>query len=227
MADPARRHGSGDLVLRAGHAHALGHAGLSPLSPPRARAELLRELLRCPSPAGPRAVNRRGAGRAHAAARAGTSSRDSAAGLMAYLFDTNAMSELLKPRPAAGYVRWLAPVPREEQFSSAVVVGELYKGAVRSSAVARHLGNIEKRVLPAVTVLSHDVPAARVYGQIRAQLESSGRPLADVQARTAIADLLRAGGCQDPILTERTLTRWQALPECPTTSGRGSRSRIR
>ena len=75
---------------------------------------------------------------------------------MAYLFDTDAISELLKPRPAAGYVRWLAAVPREEQFTSAVVVGELYQGAFRSSAVARHLENIEKRVLPAVTVLSYD-----------------------------------------------------------------------
>ncbi|MFN8091140.1 MAG: PIN domain-containing protein [Vicinamibacteria bacterium] len=96
---------------------------------------------------------------------------------MAYLFDTDAISEVLKPRPAGGYVRWLARLPREEQFTSAVVMGELYQGAFRSSAVARHLENIEKRVLPAVTVLPYDAPAARVYGQIRAQLESAGRPL--------------------------------------------------
>lgn len=110
--------------------------------------------------------------------------------MMAYLFDTDAISELLKPRPAAGYVRWLAAVPREEQFTSAVVVGELYKGAFRSSAVARHLENIEKRVLPAVTVLSYDAPAARVYGQVRAQLESAGRPLADADLQIAATALL-------------------------------------
>jgi len=109
---------------------------------------------------------------------------------MAYLFDTDAISEVLKPRPAAGYVRWLAALPREEQFTSAVVVGELYKGAFRSSAVARHLENIEKRVLPAVTVLSYDAPAARVYGQIRAQLESAGRPLADADLQIAATALL-------------------------------------
>jgi len=116
--------------------------------------------------------------------------RDSAAELMAYLFDTDAISELLKPRPAAGYVRWLAAVPREEQFTSAVVVGELYKGAFRSSAVARHLENIEKRVLPAVTVLSYDAPAARVYGEIRARLEAAGRPLADADLQIAATALL-------------------------------------
>jgi predicted nucleic acid-binding protein len=109
---------------------------------------------------------------------------------MAYLFDTDAISEVLKPRPAAGYVRWLAAIPREEQFTSAVVVGELYKGAFRSSAAARHLDNVEKRVLPAVTVLSYDVAAARVYGQVRAHLESAGRPLADADLQIAATALL-------------------------------------
>jgi len=109
---------------------------------------------------------------------------------MAYLFDTDAISEVLKPRPAAGYVRWLAAIPREEQFTSAVVVGELYKGAFRSSAAARHLENVEKRVLPAVTVLSYDLAAARVYGQVRARMESAGRPLADADLQIAATALL-------------------------------------
>jgi predicted nucleic acid-binding protein len=109
---------------------------------------------------------------------------------MAYLFDTDAISEVLKHRPAAGYVRWLGAIPREEQFTSAVVVGELYKGAFRSSAVARHLENIEKRVLPAVTVLAYDASAARVYGQIRSHLEARGRPLADADLQIAATALL-------------------------------------
>ena len=109
---------------------------------------------------------------------------------MAYLFDTDAISELLKPRPAAGYLRWLAGVPREEQFTSAVVVGELYQGAFRSSAVARQLENIERRVLPSVTVLSYDTAAARVYGEIRALLEDAGRPLADSDLQIAATALV-------------------------------------
>jgi predicted nucleic acid-binding protein len=109
---------------------------------------------------------------------------------MAYLFDTDAISELLKRRPAAGYVRWLAAIPREEQFTSAVVIGELYKGAFRSAAVARHLENIEKRVLPSVTVLSYDAAVARVYGEIRARLEEGGRPLADADLQIAATALL-------------------------------------
>jgi predicted nucleic acid-binding protein len=108
---------------------------------------------------------------------------------VAYLFDTDAISEVFKPKPAAAYARWLRALPREEQFTSAVVVGELYKGAFRSAAVARHLENLEKRILPFVTVLPYDVAAARVFGQVRAQLESAGRPLADADLQIAATAL--------------------------------------
>ena len=66
---------------------------------------------------------------------------------MAYLFDSDAISEILRPCPLPGYVDWLNTVPREEQFTSAVVIGELYKGAYRSQAQQRHLTNIENRIL--------------------------------------------------------------------------------
>ena len=108
---------------------------------------------------------------------------------MAYLFGTDAISELLRPRPLSAYVDWISAVPREEQFTSAVVVGELYKGAYRSQAQELHLANIERRILPAVTVLPYDVAAARVFGKIRAWLEEKGTilPDADLQiAATAI-----------------------------------------
>ena len=108
---------------------------------------------------------------------------------MAYLFDTDAISELLRPRPRSIYVQWLNRVPREEQFTSAVVIGELYKGAYRSHAQKHHLTNIERRILPAITPLPYDVAAAKVFGHIRAQLEETGAilPDADLQiAATAI-----------------------------------------
>ena len=66
----------------------------------------------------------------------------------------------------------------------------MYKGAFRSSAAARHLENLEKRVLSAVTVLSYDVAAARVYGQVRAHLETAGRPLADADLQIAATALV-------------------------------------
>jgi len=108
---------------------------------------------------------------------------------MPYLFDTDAISELLRPHPLPAYVAWLSTVAREDQFTSAVVIGELYKGAYRSQARERHLANIERRILPAVTTLPYDVATAKVFGQTRAQLEKEGTvlPDADVQiAATAI-----------------------------------------
>lgn len=108
---------------------------------------------------------------------------------MAFLFDTDAISELLRPRPATAYVKWIMKVAREEQFTSAVVIGELYKGAYRSNDRERHLANIEQRVLPAVTVLPYDISIAKVFGKIRAHLEDTGAilPDADIQiAATAI-----------------------------------------
>lgn len=108
---------------------------------------------------------------------------------MAYLFDTDAISELLRPRPLQPYIEWLKAVPRDAQFISAVSVGELFKGAYRSPAKDRHLSNIEERVLPAVTILPFDLSAARVFGMIRAELEMAGNilPDADLQiAATAI-----------------------------------------
>jgi predicted nucleic acid-binding protein len=108
---------------------------------------------------------------------------------MAFLFDTDAISELLRPRPATAYVKWIMRVAREEQFTSAVVIGELYKGAYRSHDRERHISNIEQRVLPAITVLPYDISMAKVFGSIRAHLEDKGMilPDADIQiAATAI-----------------------------------------
>lgn len=108
---------------------------------------------------------------------------------MAYLFDTDAISELLRPRPLAGYVAWLETIPRDEQFTSAVTIGELFQGAFRSRARARHLDNIEERVLPAVTVLPYDIPVARVFGRIHAELEAIGSILPDADLQIAATAL--------------------------------------
>lgn len=107
----------------------------------------------------------------------------------AYLFDTDAISELLRPRPLPPYLDWLKTIPREDQFTSAVTVGELFKGAYRSSARERHLKNIEARVLPAVTTLPYDVSVARLFGKIRARLEQSGNILPDADSQIAATAL--------------------------------------
>ena len=108
---------------------------------------------------------------------------------MPYLFDTDALSEVLKPRPAAAYVAWLQTVPRADQFTSAVVIGEMFSGAFRSADAGRHLENVERRVLPAITVLPYDSATARIYGRIRARLEGAGNMLADADLQIAATAL--------------------------------------
>jgi tRNA(fMet)-specific endonuclease VapC len=92
-----------------------------------------------------------------------------------YLFDTNAISEALRPRPNEDYVMWLAELPREEQYTSSVVIGEMYAGAYACKAAAKWLERIEQRVLPTMTVLSFDITTAQAYGKIRAHLRQSGQ----------------------------------------------------
>ena len=62
---------------------------------------------------------------------------------MAFLFDTDAISETLRPRPDPGYLAWLDTVPRDEQFASAVTALhhdlELVTGNVRHFERIREL----------------------------------------------------------------------------------------
>ena len=108
---------------------------------------------------------------------------------MAFLFDTDAISELLRQRPATSYVKWLMNIPREDQNTSAVVIGELYKGAYRSQAKERHIANIENRILPSVTVLPYDLGCAKFFGKIRGYLEVSGTVLPDADIQIAATAL--------------------------------------
>lgn len=105
------------------------------------------------------------------------------------MFDTDAISEVLRRKPQSAYLRWLATVPRAEQFTSAVVIGELYRGACRSPDRARHLKNIEDRLLPALTVLPYDMAVARVFGEVHAGLARGGRILADADVQIAATAL--------------------------------------
>jgi predicted nucleic acid-binding protein len=109
--------------------------------------------------------------------------------IAAFLFDTDAISEVLRPRPDQSYTAWLATVPREDQFASAITVGEPFYVAYRATARSRHLAMIEERVLPAVTVLRFDASVEKVYGSLAATLAERGTPLADADLQIAATAL--------------------------------------
>jgi predicted nucleic acid-binding protein len=108
---------------------------------------------------------------------------------MAYLFDTDAISETLRKKPNQQYMQWLRTVSLEDCYTSAVVIGELYKGAYRLDAKSHLLQAIRERILPRMIVLPFDLHTSNIYGQISAELENLGQMLAhaDLQiAATAI-----------------------------------------
>lgn len=104
---------------------------------------------------------------------------------MSFLFDTDAISEILKKKPAPDYIEWLSEVPPEKQFASAVTFGELFRGAFRSSDPHRHLRNIDLKVLPVLTVLPYDFEVSRVYGRLHAGLSESGSLVEDADLQIA------------------------------------------
>lgn len=65
---------------------------------------------------------------------------------------------------------------KAEVCVSSTVLGELYFGARKSANVSANLSKIEQ-FAATVQVLSCDAVTARVYGQIKDQLRSKGRPI--------------------------------------------------
>lgn len=108
---------------------------------------------------------------------------------MAYLFDTNAISEVFRRRPNELFVAWLRTVPREDQYTTMLVLGELYTAAFRSVAKEKWLNRIEDAVIPTMSIVTMDLPTARVYGEVRATLMGAGKPVADPDLQIAACAL--------------------------------------
>jgi predicted nucleic acid-binding protein len=107
-----------------------------------------------------------------------------------YLFDTDVLSQVLKPYPLPVLIARLAATPPEQQFTSAITVGEMVYGAYRSPRREHFLRQLEERVWPNVRVLPFDRRAGETYGRLRAELEQAGTPLAEPDLRIAAIALV-------------------------------------
>ena len=76
-----------------------------------------------------------------------------------YLLDTNVVSELRRPRPHGAVLDWIAKVPAEHLFVSAVTVGEIQAGIEitreQDDAKAEELEVWLDKVLASYGVLSY------------------------------------------------------------------------
>ena len=87
-----------------------------------------------------------------------------------YLLDTNVVSELRRPRPHGAVLEWIAGVPAEQLFVSAVTVGEIQAGIEISreqdTAKAEELETWLDKVLVSYSVLPMDAPAFREWARL-------------------------------------------------------------
>lgn len=137
---------------------------------------------------------------------------------MSFLFDTNVVSEWVRPRPNAGVMAWLAEADEDGVFLSVVTLAELRHGIERMAAGQRRrrlnewlandlLFRFEGRVLPV------DVAVADSWGRLTASREASGRPIsvadAFIAATAAVHGLtLVTRNVADFERTVRTISPW-------------------
>lgn len=120
------------------------------------------------------------------------------------VLDTNVVSELMRPAPAAGVVTWLRRQERGSLATTAVSVAEIRFGLARLPAGRRatKLQRLADDVLAAfpAQVLPFDVGAAALYGDIAAERECAGHHIDALDAQIAAICRLRAA----PLATRNT-----------------------
>jgi tRNA(fMet)-specific endonuclease VapC len=94
---------------------------------------------------------------------------------MKYLLDTNVCVTFLNQRNPVLTKRFLS-IPTADKIICSIVRSELYYGAYKSQRQPSSLITIEN-FLSGYPNLDFDVDAARIYGQIRADLEKKGTPI--------------------------------------------------
>ena len=87
-----------------------------------------------------------------------------------YLLDTNVVSELRRARPHGAVLDWLADVPAEHLFVSAVTIGEIQAGIEitheQDAAKAEELEAWLDKVLGSYGVLPMDAAAFREWARL-------------------------------------------------------------
>ena len=99
------------------------------------------------------------------------------------LLDTNAVIAVFSGEKSVSQ-----HLTKAEVCVSSTVLGELYFGARKSANVAANLSKIDQ-FAAAVEVLSCDAVTAQVYGRIKDQLRSKGRPIPENDIWIAAAAL--------------------------------------
>jgi len=102
-----------------------------------------------------------------------------------YLFDTDVLSNIVKTKPSPLLLEKLTKLPPDMQLSTAISVGEIYYGALRSAQGERILKAFEEKVFPHLTILAFDEESAKIYGKIKVRMEKRGLSASEPDLRIA------------------------------------------
>ena len=115
------------------------------------------------------------------------------------VLDTNVLSELMRPKPSARVVAWIAQQPPADLFTTAITEAEIFygiellaKGKRRDGLLAAAEGMFTEDF--AGRVLAFESDAAHHFARIAAHRRALGRPISHADAQ--IAAIARAHGAK-------------------------------
>jgi toxin FitB len=114
------------------------------------------------------------------------------------ILDTNVLSELMRPKPSANVLAWIAKQPEAEVFTTAITEAEILYG-IEVLPKGKRRENITAAAEAMFTedfsgrVHAFDSAAARALSKIASSRRASGRPISQSDAQiAAIAQVRRA-----------------------------------
>ena len=102
-----------------------------------------------------------------------------------YLFDTDTLSNIVRPRPSRLLIDKLRNLPKAVQFTTAINVGEIYFGAYRSAKRDVLIRVFEEAVFPNVNILPFDNESGKNFGFLKSELEKDGIGCSEPDMRIA------------------------------------------
>ncbi len=124
-----------------------------------------------------------------------------------YIFDTDTLSNIVKKRPSSLLIEKLRNLPRAVQYTTAVNIGEIYYGAYRSPRKEQILEGFERYVFPNITILAFDEKCGKVFGIIKADIETKGIGCSEPDLRIAAIAI-----CNNFILVTGNTRHFEKLP---------------
>ena len=125
-----------------------------------------------------------------------------------FIFDTDIYTNVMRKIPSEKLLNHLKKVPRRDQFTTTITIGEVYYGLMKFSNRTKLLKLFESVLLPRATILPFAFSAAKKYGEIRSFLEKQGTPLAHADLQIASIAL-----AMDMTLITGNLKHFQRVPK--------------